>query len=374
MIALPIRQPIGQRRERINAGRRSFLKRAAIAAPALLLPATGIVKPSLAQVLQFSGAPPINAWENVDGSLGAPTGTPNLPNLLNSYSFKPPWRVAGVNYRVGINTGVSLKNPASDTLPSGCTRNVGNQTFQMNSTTTVDGWDFSGWELQWFGGNNSVVRNCRFDHGFLTVIHPVNGGTAVGGVVEYCEFDQQGQADATCLFQNFREGDPWIYQYNWFRDSYHMHFQATGGNTPSTWIVRWNLLENCGLGSPSGAHGDFWQLFGGNPHTSVDIIFNTVVQTTPTAATQGWSLNASTPLITNAAISNNTHVITEEVNYVIIMAKQWLVDTCNINQNYCDMTGVSGDFLQENAAFPGPENGTFVVTNNVNMITGAPIT
>ena len=39
---------------------------------------------------------------------GAPTGAPQHPTLFARYNQRPPWAVAGVDYRVGIQTGTVL--------------------------------------------------------------------------------------------------------------------------------------------------------------------------------------------------------------------------------------------------------------------------
>ena len=43
-----------------------------------------------------------------DGCPGAPSGTIQYPNLLNSYAVRPPWNVAGVDYYVGMPAGQNL--------------------------------------------------------------------------------------------------------------------------------------------------------------------------------------------------------------------------------------------------------------------------
>ena len=40
-----------------------------------------------------------------DGFGGCAGGTPQLPNLLNGYAARPAWKVAGVDYAVGVPTG-----------------------------------------------------------------------------------------------------------------------------------------------------------------------------------------------------------------------------------------------------------------------------
>ena len=86
-----------------------------------------------------------------DGFASAPAGTSQYPTFFSGYSIRPPWRVAGVDYAVGPNPGVTLKDPATATLPSGVTRDSTNHLFTVTgSNVTLDGWDFSlegGWNV-----------------------------------------------------------------------------------------------------------------------------------------------------------------------------------------------------------------------------------
>ena len=68
----------------------------------------------------------VNAY--ADGSIGAAAGgTVQYSNFFTSralqsgqtYSTRPPWNVAGVDYAVGVPSG-ALKDPLSASLPSGC--------------------------------------------------------------------------------------------------------------------------------------------------------------------------------------------------------------------------------------------------------------
>ncbi len=44
-----------------------------------------------------------------DGSANAPAGPAQMPSLLNGYKAPPPWEVAGVDYAVGVPSGLTLK-------------------------------------------------------------------------------------------------------------------------------------------------------------------------------------------------------------------------------------------------------------------------
>ncbi len=131
-----------------------------------------------------------------DGSTGAPAGTPQFPNLFTtnaapgSYATRPPWKVAGVDYHVGIDrntypTNASLKDPSSATLPSGVTRTGTVMTISGNNVL-LDGFDFSlggGWELD-VNGNNCTVQNCNWVA--TTFMLGVSGS---GNLIQNCEFN-----------------------------------------------------------------------------------------------------------------------------------------------------------------------------------------
>jgi hypothetical protein len=62
--------------------------------------------------LLVGGATPALAQTTYnDGSANAPAGTAQLPNFFSGYSVRPPWKVAGVDYYVGIPQGTILKDP-----------------------------------------------------------------------------------------------------------------------------------------------------------------------------------------------------------------------------------------------------------------------
>lgn len=100
-----------------------------------------------------------------DGCPDAPAGTPNGTTLVQrsnffssyalqsgqTYTTRPPWNVAGVDYPVGIPTSVILKDPNAGGLPAGCTVNLTGNSLGgpiLNCTEAGDldleGWDFTG--------------------------------------------------------------------------------------------------------------------------------------------------------------------------------------------------------------------------------------
>ena len=87
-----------------------------------------------------------------DGSANAPVGNPQLPNLLSSYSVRPAWQVAGVDYAVGVPTNMTLKDPTvAANLPAGVSIDTTNHVIDITkNNVTLNGFDFSlhgGWGI-----------------------------------------------------------------------------------------------------------------------------------------------------------------------------------------------------------------------------------
>ena len=76
-----------------------------------------------------------------DGFAAAPTGTAH-PTLLQGYAVRAPWRVAGVDYPVGPNPGVTLKDPATISNPN---VSISGRLITVTGSTpvTLNGYDFS---------------------------------------------------------------------------------------------------------------------------------------------------------------------------------------------------------------------------------------
>ncbi|OKO90678.1 hypothetical protein AC629_04245 [Bradyrhizobium sp. NAS80.1] len=102
-----------------------------------------------------------------DGSAGAPGGAPQLPNLLSGYTVRPSWKVAGVDYAVGITSGTVLKDPATINMAGVTVDKSLHQVIVTASNVTLDGYDFSlagGWELVTQAAN-TTVSNSNFKIG-----------------------------------------------------------------------------------------------------------------------------------------------------------------------------------------------------------------
>ncbi len=263
------------------------------------------------QILMFSGAPtsappPVDPWAAIDGSLNAAiksTG-PQFPNALNSYgpggvrnrnltTYQPPWKVAGVDYPVGVNdTALPLKNVSSASLPSGVSRS-GSQITVTGNNVVLDGYDFqfnTGSYLI-INGNNCTVQNCSFkygsNYGSNTAIL-VNGS---GALIQYCEFNGIKSAGATqCIqFANLTGTGTvqYCWLYDWNDDFIRLQNEpSTSGVKPVEWTIRWNCMTNGGW---SGVHFDCCQTVNAS-YDFIDWSFNFQMQdyTTGCGAATGF--------------------------------------------------------------------------------------
>ena len=363
----------------------------------------------------FSTADP---WANLDGRAGAPSGTAQYPNLLNSYpSTSPPnarvrwpnsgtqspWEVAGVDYAVGVDSGVSLTDWASISI-AGVTVNHGSETGASNSVTvtgtgiTINGFDFTlhgGALLDYTGGDNLVVSNCKF--GLTQVANPTNSTPACslqienGGaiIVTKCQFvggniNTQFNANATESATS-TTGKARTITYCWFNQCGTQAI-GPGGTGASPWTIQFNLFDNCGTGSTDlSAHDDIILNNPSSTQGNIVFNFNTIRQTqaqTGGAGSQGVCFNqTSGPAKVNGFIQfeNNTGVFTSSAAIIQFLGYDL---TCTngvitVSQNYFDPTGLQSTVGLGNGHLTvaqssgGPYSGTLnAVLNNINMLDG----
>ena len=195
-----------------------------------------------------------------DGSAGAPGGTPQLPHLLDSYAARPSWQVAGVDYAVGVHTGVVLKIPTAGNLPPGASLGSGPTIYVDGNNVTLKGYDLTHYTVM---VNNDAT-------GTVTIIDcaattGVNIRSTVGAtanlVVENCTLNGGGMA-ADPDFQMIKVWCPLTVEYCLIKD-------APGGiyaGAPLT--VLYNVME--GFAWNQGAHANAIYVNGGSNPADFD--------------------------------------------------------------------------------------------------------
>ena len=126
---------------------------------------------------------------------GAPTGPPGFTGLFARYPFRPPFAVAGVDYDVGINAGITL----TDWRTLYNTGGSATLTFYNQTAVVLDSIDFSrGGGTNIYFANCAGVRisNCLF--GGVNLLRTNGGNLAFDGActditIEYNEIDGGGE-------------------------------------------------------------------------------------------------------------------------------------------------------------------------------------
>jgi hypothetical protein len=289
---------------------------------------------------------PSNNWASLDGSLNAAPDSPiPFPHLFNmgygpssGFVTRPPWKVPGVDYGVGIPLSkYPLQDPIANSaaLSSiGCIYNSAGRYLRVNNNNTVlDGWDFSapGLDGQGItlyigpGVTGTVVQHCNFLRGAALLANnnqfvlQNQGGTLL---VQYCNFDDgsfNSVLPDAVIYNNFGSSSSSAYllqiYYSYFKNASCAHFWST--SVPV--IDKYNLYYNFG-GATSG-HGN-GGLFNGSGTAAPNIINGSVLSFRTLI---GGPVNSATtaPIGTCEAIqvsSNNSCIMYDTVvsNNVII--------------------------------------------------------
>ncbi len=342
-----------------------------------------------------------SSWADGATSL-APRGRPQYPSLLAPYGpNRPPWNVAGVDYRVGVPEGLSLRDwqtlpqsgvPISANLVSGQVFMSADYIFlKIDFSTGVGGYIYnpSG------NANNITVKNCKF--GFPSWNPTTNNPFFINS--------QNDLANVTIIktiFNGLYGGQSAAVssngslklQYNWFLNgaAHVAEINITTGS-PSV-IYQYNLLDNMQIGA--GSHMNYMQIQTNGTHTmQVTVDFNTTYQIVLDGA-EGFQFEGggvSNPTTyPNATFRNNTMItrpsnpqfvfIPPPTNAFVLLGPQVMsymlhgngggsatvTNGLNTN-NYFDTSGAF------NAYFPatmGVSSG-WTYIGNTNMITSAPI-
>ncbi|MEJ0073151.1 MAG: hypothetical protein WDN27_03690 [Candidatus Saccharibacteria bacterium] len=216
-----------------------------------------------------------------DGCGGsAASGTAQYPGMLNSYTARPQWNVAGVDYKVGIPDGTTLTPWRSASVPN---ISINLSSGRVSCTTagahvTLNAIDFStaAGVSPWIYDNSNdctwTVANSKFTcSGNYTNI------VAGNITLKNNEFDQAGCTNQPSSFATV--GGSVTVQYNWFRNGW-QHVIETGG--PGSIDYRFNLIDDMVTHTSqlAGSHENFQQLYGTAPISADVVTFNTVYQHT----------------------------------------------------------------------------------------------
>jgi len=295
-----------------------------------------------------------------DGFANAPTGTPQYPTYFTSlnpifpYRVRPPWHVAGVDYRVGINTGLSLKDPA--TINPAIATSSGTNPIVLTLQTdnvTLDGYDFTlggWWRINGSGHSNLTVSNCKLQNFCLFI----DTGALT---VQYCEIDglgARGETEFGCL-AFLGSGVTSTWKYNWMHDSQNDFIDLHTSDI----VAAFNLFDT--MGYAVGAHADSIQFAGGGTANNISIKFNTYVQRVATNAGPSSFIDLETQIDAGAQMNNPEVAYNTASNtaaggaagstFYRVAQVVGVINNAYVHDNYADSTNMLG--VISDAPMPG---------------------
>jgi hypothetical protein len=279
----------------------------------------------------------------------APLANVQKPGLLNAYPLRPVWKVAGVDYAVGVPNGTALKNPASIVLTGVTVDIVAHEVVVTGNNVTLDGYDFSlngGWSVQVNGAANTRIVNSLFAESASQGQAPIVADAATTNLyVGYSTIDGGGaNANPTQGALIVMNGRSLVTEYCWLKNApsniFLFGYGGVGGGGSA--IIRFNLVEDSGR--RSGGGGAYLSIFAGS-YNHFQVVFNTSYQTPGGTGATGWNMDA--PAIQTAEVGNNTMISTAPGAASYLMSSGASANGAVLHDNYFDLSGASG------FAYPG---------------------
>jgi hypothetical protein len=307
-------------------------------------------------------------------ALPSPSG--QHPTLLASYAVRPPWKVAGVDFAVGVPSTMTLtdwhllRGPGITVNATAVPPYV---RVDNTSNVVIAGVDFSlhgGASLFFVNSPNPTVIASNFGGTNLTKTYNAvvwADAQSPNFTVKFCTIDGAGAGLLSTLVHARGSGTTTL-EFNWLKNSpQHVLEEAQSDGVTSAIVYRFNLIEQIGL--TPGAHPNFLQ--SSHPTvTSAVIEFNTTYQTphSPTPSGEGFQFGGISGKTSNVTFAYNTMIATgggpgSAMSY---LAHAGGFDNPNsvMYGNFMDTTAAYGAF------YPGSFGG-WTVSNNYLMTSGA---
>ena len=326
----------------------------------------------------------INAY--ADGSVNAPSGSSaQYPTGLSGYRVRPPWKVAGFDYYVGIPSGTTLSSPTTISNPNvtvsgGEVRCGGN-----GASVTLNAIDFTGYYIYVpSGGCSSItVTNSNFacsgDRSpSYTFFLDQNNAT------EVFKYNKINSGDNCGTFPN-NVSDPIVcggnctFEYNWF---YHATERVVDAGIVT--LYEWNLIDS--PNTQNGAHENYQQFAGGATYTSDVVQFNASYNWLSQYGQESYQFygNVDHTIIEGPVMAYNT-IIALKTSRGNATMTYMVHGSCHVPGSGC--TTISGTGVVANNYFDptGAAYGIFYPrtftaalgwssSNNINMVTGRVVT
>jgi hypothetical protein len=340
-----------------------------------------------------------------DGFAGAPTCSVQFATLLNGYhtggagagrakgnGYQPPWNVAGVDYCVGLPSGLSL-TAASAISMSGVTVDASGHNITVNTATsvTLDKIDYTGnggWGVVISSSNTGSVTLSNSNFAVGANAKPmlnIQNGAAGPLLIKATTFTGSGGADQPFnggIYCNSGSTMSTTIMYS-YMNNFDEDFWDGCGNNTGIFNVWYNNAQanNTTYSTP---HPDWLQLSTG-PEGAQNMTFSLYYNNshgTAVGGSQGLGFYAAGPgsySLDSVNTSYNTMIAGSSagVNYMISInlsgqvtggGNGSLTGAAVVSNNYVDVSGVSVAFAQTLRTLTG--GATYSQTGNINMSTG----
>ncbi len=261
-----------------------------------------------------------------DGCSGAPGGSPNAPGLFTdnqatggtggTYNFRPPWNVAGVDYRTGYDTTITLKSPDSGGFPSCANTSTYPHTITVTSAPcTISGYDLSldgGWSVMTTSACSSgtvTIKNNNFVAGSNSTTYLVDALGDCNLDLEANTFDGNG-----CNYPNnlsalvsYSGTGTFTARYNQFLNSpeHDINFEQPSG---SGYVASSSFNYFRGVGYSTGSHANPFIFNTSGSFSSFTSEFDTIIIPSTTGDYSTVGVCPANSAIAGAGSSGNIYL------------------------------------------------------------------
>ena len=302
------------------------------------------------------------------------------PALLAGYALRPPWKVAGVDYAVGVPATATLTDWRLLSGP-GITVNTTNMPPYVRvddtSNVVISGVDFSlhgGAEVFFVNSPNPMVTSSNFGGTNLTTVSAFviyADRNSPGLTVSYTTIDGAGAGSGSALVGAAGAGTTTL-TYNWLKH-FPQRVLAMTPQAPYSVVYKYNLIEQGAM--ERGAHLNYLEFGTNGTSSSVDVEYNTSYQTRQVSAGEGYQFYSfGTGQVRNVTYAYNV-MIAAAPGTGLPVPTPLLSMSVLVHGGGSQNAGIAHDnYIDRTAAyfwFYGASYTGWNFSNNYNMTTGA---
>jgi hypothetical protein len=216
-----------------------------------------------------------------DGSAGAPLGVAQHPAMLSGYKVRPSWKVAGVDYHVGIPDGQVLKDWRTIVDPNVWFDPLKGLVYLGPGDVDLENIDFSlGPGAALYNPASNGAKHIHLKGDYFNA--PAGGQSGwplldqnqADVIIESCKLDAINAVAGWNSF--FATNGNLTLLYDWFLNSPSQITQWNAASSGKVIVNKYNLFDNMRLSA--GAHRNYLEINANNVSVGYDVEYNTTYQ------------------------------------------------------------------------------------------------